>query len=454
MTGGRAPIGAHTVATRNGAVTQRADGRVRDVHDDRRGMDVHHGLNGSRRVSVERGDHSRIMAERGRPGYIERGYAFHGHDYGRRSYYWHGHEYNRFYRGYYFHGAYLSVYAPGVFFAPGFYGWAYNPWYAPVRYSWGWAGNPWYGYYGGYFAPYPVYAAPADWLTDYVISQNLASAYAAQQEAQLQVPAPAGAGGQPLMTPEIKQQIADEVRAQIALENAEAQQNTQGQEPDPASSGINRMFSDGRPHVFVANSSLDVVDASGNECALSDGDVLKLNRAPAGDGSDANVNVMVSKGGKECPATSTVTIAVADLQEMQNGMRATVDQGMQELQANQGKGGLPAAPPSALAAPVQAAFAQAAPPPEANGAAEVNQKLTLADQVDSDAVHTSPIGALSAPAAVQPTATINIAVGQSIADVTTALGQPVTVIDLGARKIYKYKDMKVTFKAGKVSDVE
>ena len=35
-----------------------------------------------------------------------------------------------------------------------------------------------------------------------------------------------------------------------------------------------------------------------------------------------------------------------------------------------------------------------------------------------------------------------------------ALGQPKRVIDLGTKKIYVYHDMKITFKAGKVSDVE
>ena len=34
-----------------------------------------------------------------------------------------------------------------------------------------------------FFAPYPVYPSAAFWLTDYVISQNLQAAYAAQQEA-------------------------------------------------------------------------------------------------------------------------------------------------------------------------------------------------------------------------------------------------------------------------------
>ena len=107
-TGGPLPKGAHTAPTRNGAVTRRADGRVSDIHDSKRGMDVHRGLNGERRVSVERADHSRLVAERGRRGYIEHRYGFRGHDYGRRAYYWHGHEYNRYYRGYYYRGVYWA----------------------------------------------------------------------------------------------------------------------------------------------------------------------------------------------------------------------------------------------------------------------------------------------------------------------------------------------------------
>jgi hypothetical protein len=45
-------------------------------------------------------------------------------------------------------------------------------------------------------------------------------------------------------------------------------------------------------------------------------------------------------------------------------------------------------------------------------------------------------------------------VGQTIDEVTAALGQPKSVVDLGAKKIYVYPDMKVTFKGGKVSDVQ
>jgi hypothetical protein len=38
--------------------------------------------------------------------------------------------------------------------------------------------------------------------------------------------------------------------------------------------------------------------------------------------------------------------------------------------------------------------------------------------------------------------------------VTAAFGQPDKIVDLGAKKLYIYKDMKVTFLDGKVSDVQ
>ena len=259
------------------------------------------------------------------------------------------------------------------------------------------------------------------------------------------------AGSAPL-TPEVKQLIADEVKSQLALENAEAQQTAQNQDPDPTSSGIARMMSDGHPHVFVAGSSLDVFDADGRECAISDGDALQLQTPPPPDATSANLLVLSSKGGRECPKSDTVSVALSDLQEMQNHMRETIDQGLMELQAKQGKGGLPAAPRSATAAPQEMAFAKDAPPLDSNGANEISQQLKQADQSEHEVVGQTQQEAGTASPAAAGSSTITL--GQSINQVTSVLGPPVTVIDLGAKKIYKYKDMKVTFKGGKVSDVE
>jgi hypothetical protein len=456
------PSNSREVPLKNGnRVVMRHDGRPRDVVDTRRGINIHNGLDGSRHVSVLRADHSRIYAERGRPGYIDRGYNFHGRAFERRAYFYHGRSYDRFYRGYdgFRPGLHLAIYAPYHYYGVGFYGWAYNPWFHPIVYPWGWAGNPWYGYYGYYFSPYAAYPSASYWLTDYIISQDLAAEYQAQQEAQLlDTGAPDGAAQ---LTPEVKQMIADEVRGQLALENAEAQQTAAGQDVDPAFTSIAHLLSDGQPHVFVVGDSLDLVDAAGNECAVSDGDALELNSAPPADSQAAQLTVLSSKGRQECRRMDVVNVALTDLQEMQNHMRERIDQGLDELKAKQGQSGLPAAPPSALGAPVESAYAQQAPPPEANGAADINQQLSASDQSQQEVVAQAqqeggPNASFqnppppAAPAGPPPT----VALGQTIDQVTSAFGQPATVIDLGAKKVYNYPGMKVTFRNGKVSDVQ
>jgi hypothetical protein len=419
-------------------------------------MDVHHGLNGNRRVSVERADHSRFVSERGRPGYVQRGYSFHGHDFGRRAYYYHGREYNRFYRGYGYRGLYLNVYAPGFYYGPGFYGWAWHPWAAPIVFGWGWGGSPWYGFYGGYFAPYPVYPSAAFWLTDYIISQDLQAAYAAHQEAGEVDGAPSAAGSPPALTPDVKQQIADEVRNQLALEADEANKTAQHQDVDPGSSGIARLLADGHPHVFVAGGALDVVDVNGQECGISDGDVLLLKDTPPSDATTANLVVLASKGGQECQKSSLVTVQLTDLQEMQNHMRETVDQGLQDLQAKQGTGGLPPAPPSAQEKPTQAEYAAIAPPPDPKDEADLQQQGQQADQAEKEvnAEATQDSGGPAGAAVTAPAAPASVELGQTPDQVKAAMGAPASVANLGSKIIYNYDGMKVVFKDGKVSDVQ
>ncbi len=155
------PANARVETRPNGnQVSRRADGKPRDVHDARSGVDVHHGLAGGQRVSREGPDHSRVVAERGGRGYVQHPYAFRGHEFGHRTYYYHGRAYDRFYGRYGYRGVYLDVYAPMDYYPLGFYGWAYDPWVAPIPYAWGWGVNPWYAYYGAYsrltrFTPTP-----------------------------------------------------------------------------------------------------------------------------------------------------------------------------------------------------------------------------------------------------------------------------------------------------------
>jgi hypothetical protein len=216
-----------------------------------------------------------------------------------------------------------------------------------------------------------------------MIAQDLQAAYAAHQDAGEAAPVATDAGG-PAITPDVQQQVADEVNGQIALENQEAQQNTQNQDADPGSSGIGRMLSDGHKHIFVVGSALDVVDSNQAECALSDGDVLALMGPPPPDAVAADLVVLASKGGNECGKTSTVTVQLTDLQEMQNHMRELIDQGLQELQNKQGQGGLPSAPAAAQGPPAPAQYAEIAPPADPNAGNEIQQQTQQADQAETD----------------------------------------------------------------------
>jgi hypothetical protein len=327
-----------------------------------------HGREGAPESRGERHEHSPI----GGHGYVQRSYSYHGHEFAHRTYYLHGVAYSRCYQPYRYRGIEFHVYAPGFYYAPAFYGWAYSPWAAPVAWEWGWARHPWYRYYGGWFRPYPVYTSPSLWLTDYLVAQTLEAAYEARIDAAAKRRAQAADLSSSPMRPEVKQAVADEVRRQLALENAEARNRGQNP-PDPGSSGLARMLGDGISHVFVVGTALEVKSGNG-ECSLTEGDVIQLNGPTAHNSVTANLVVLANKG-NDCSKGSIVTVGLADLQEMQNHMRATIDQGLGELHSKQGKGGFPALPAAATKPPVPTEFAAIAPPPDPNGEAEIGQQV-------------------------------------------------------------------------------
>ncbi len=379
-------------------------------------------------------------------GYLERPYMFRNQAFVHRTYYVNGVAYARIYRPYMYRGVVVNVYMPSRYYAPAFYGWAYTPWGAPVVYSWGWAGTPWYGYYGGYFTPYPVYASPSLWLTDYFLAATLQAAYQERMAAAAANAPDQNIAATPL-TPAVKQSIADEVHWQIALERTERQTGLETPS-DPGSSGITRMLSE--PHVFVVSSALDVTSA-GQECPITEGDVLQLNGPTPAEATTADLVVLASKG-LDCRRGSLVSVGLADLQDMQNHMRETIDQGLVELQSKQGTGGLPALPAAAVTAPVETSFAATAPQPDAQIAAELRQQAQDADNTEQDTLREASVQGTGA--VITPAAPSAIALGQTPEQVKAILGTPVTVVDLGEKQIYVYKNLKVTFTAGKLSDVQ
>ncbi|MGA7523979.1 MAG: hypothetical protein WBW84_16120 [Acidobacteriaceae bacterium] len=453
------------------------NGRVREVHG--RGMDVRQGPRGMRRTVVERGGERRVAYGHGR-GYISRPYSYHGHSYYSRTYYRHGGYYRGYYHPYYYHGVYLHGYMPAYYYPPVYYGWAYNPWPAPVPYAWGWGAAPWYGYYGAYFAPYPVYPSAAYWITDYLISASLQDAYAAgvaagqagEAGARLQslrgphlVFASYSPDGDAAAGPVMSKAVKDAVSEEISRELAAAQKV---QDPsDGSTANLSTMLADGQPHVFVVNTGL-TVDSAGQDCGITEGDVLSLSTPPAQDATNADLQVLASKQG-DCTTGAQVSVGLDDLQEMQNHLLANIDDAMAQMKNHPGQGGLPAPPAAAIQGTTQAPYAAAAPPADPNGAAELDQQAQqgaeLEQQVvaDADAPDNSGEAAPAAgaaapapPAPARPAGPITIALGQTQAQVIRSKGQPLNIVNFPSRNktIYIYRDMKIIFVQGKVSDVQ
>jgi hypothetical protein len=172
------------------------------------------------------------------------------------------------------------------------------------------------------------------------------------------------------ITGDVKALVADEVKRQIEEEAREARANAQSEEPKPGEGGVVEELRRPTQHVFVVASDLDLVDDSGRRCMMSEADVVQIVSAVNTKTDTAQGVVLSSKGGVECTQAATVDIAVSDLQEMQNHMRATIDQGL----ANTPRG---AAEPT-----VTAAFAAAAPPPDPEAKTAIEQQKAIAASVD------------------------------------------------------------------------
>jgi hypothetical protein len=245
-------------------------------------------------------------------------------------------------------------------------------------------------------------------------------------------------GGQSApMSPEVKQAVADEVRYQIDLERAA------GQDPNAPGGQDTNIFADNRPHVFVVNTTL-AVNSDAGECTIAEGDVLRMNGPPPPDATSADVLVLSSRG-RDCRRGSMVSVELQDLQEMQNQMRATIDRGMSDLQAKQGQGGLPTLPQGS-AGTIDTPYAQEASQPDANVAGELTSANQEADHAEQQAVYQGADSVGGAP----PT----LSLGLSIDEVRAIQGEPEKIVDLGSKRIYVYKDLKITFIDGKVSDIQ
>jgi hypothetical protein len=262
---------------------------------------------------------------------------------------------------------------PAIYFQPAFYGWVYSPWRDPVVFSWGFDTAPWYGYYGGYFAPAPVYAAPALWLTDFLLAEDIKAAYEAQQAADALPPAP---GPQAGISLEIKQLIAAEVQQQLAEERDEAASAGSGDpSADPVAESAPEAL-DPTLRVFVVSTSLSVPAPDGGTCALTAGDILLRVTDSLNEEGNVGVKVLTSKPG-DCAIDSASAIDLTTLEEMHNDFRQQIDSGLAVLAQNQGKGGLPNGP---APAPRVAPEGQVQPDLDAASALLSQQQAAMSNQ--------------------------------------------------------------------------
>ena len=132
------------------------------------------------------------------------------------------------------------------------------------------------------------------------------------------------------------------------------------------------------------------------------------------------------------------------------------------MQSKQGAG-LPAMPVTARGEPVKASFMTDAPPPDQTVAAQLSQEYNDGVKAE-DQVLTGPQDARTQPAmggeaappapAPAPAAPTQLELGETVDRVVAAMGQPVRIVDLNTKIIYVYRDLKITFKGGKVSDIQ
>jgi hypothetical protein len=372
-----------TLTTKNGTTARySANGRVTTINSGR--MVINQGPRGGRVVVAQLPSGGRVVSVGRYGGYVQHPYVRGGHPYMNRTYIYGGRSYAVVYRGYYWHGRPYYRYVPPYYYGRGFCGWAYRPWGAPVYWGWGWGGAPWYGYYGYYFAPYPVYPSAAFWLTDYLLAANLQAAYAAQAaananaQAQANAAPPAPDQNAVTLTPEVKQAIADEVSAQLAAQQSAPAASAQAA---PATTAMSDQLPDAldpKSRTFIVSSTLGGTMADGTACSLSSGDVLTR----IGDTPDANQNVTVmvtSSQQGDCATGTQLPMSVQDLQDMQNDFRQKLDAGMQSLADNQGKNGMPNSPP-----PDKTAVPDGTAQPDPDAASQLAQTDQNADKAQAE----------------------------------------------------------------------
>ncbi len=297
-----------------------------------------------REVRYEHGDGFRERPSTRYPGYVRRD----GRMYGRES--------AGMYRPYHYGRYQYYRPVPPVLYRPAFYTWTFG---APVTYSWGWGNQGWYNAYRGYFTPYQNYTGMDGWMTDYVISQDMQQAYQAGLAAGSSNPGNAGSGyaqtadpngaanfasaPPPVITPDLKQQIEAEVRAELQEQQALANSGAGTVAPP-----VGQNESDVLPVALKQEHTLFRIVAplkaqiNGQSCSLNTGDYILRTSGMLEDGT-VSVTVRASRS-TDCPQGGVTQISLNDLTEMENERDQMISDGLRVIAANMGKNGLPNGP--------------------------------------------------------------------------------------------------------------
>ena len=86
--------------------------------------------------------------------------------------------------------------------------------------------------------------------------------------------------------------------------------------------------------------------------------------------------------------------------------------------------------------------------------AELNVKLPGLDSMSLEDVKKVIDTVITDPATASAVESKTVKLGMNFDEVKTTLGNPDKLVDLGAKQVYIYKDMKIVFIDGKVSDVQ
>jgi hypothetical protein len=337
-----------------------------------------------------------------KPGYSSRTYVQGGRVLYARVYC--QHTYQRFGQAF----AYQSL-VPAIGFSTAYYAWAARPWSTPVNYHWQWDREPWHRSYGNDFTPYSNYNSLDEWLTDYVVSQNLRNAYdswqaenaPATQEPAKQFPpaqtaegprpywesqddrrpyweeepaekavpkspkapkstqspgsraAAAAADSPPVLSGQVKAELNAQIKRQLAERQAPATASQTQDLPDSLKPGHT---------LFRVNTPLDVPSkVSGQLCSLRANDYIER----TGDlDQNGMVPVKVKVGGAtDCAVGLATQVAFNDLESMESEQQQALTDALVAASKNMGSGhALPQAPSTT---PVLLAAGQTQPTPDA-----------------------------------------------------------------------------------------